>query len=228
VAERIALVHSSEPAERAAEILANSLATMAAQIGSPSLAIPGGSALAAVGLARQRLGAIWRTIRLTWTDERCVPFVDGASNRGTAYRSGALSAGDPPGDLLPLFLDGERGEDATKRVEGALAARFGGKLDAVLLGLGADGHVASLFPGAALHERALVAFVRASPKPPAQRITLTRSMLATARHAVLVVSGEAKRPALLRLLAGDVLLPATALARVSIVTDIELATEESA
>ena len=71
---------------------------------------------AMLGAARAQLGAAWRRVLLTWVDERCVPLADAGSNRGAAFRSGALDACDPPADLLPLFEAGERGEEALKRV----------------------------------------------------------------------------------------------------------------
>ena len=61
-----------------------------------------------------------------------------------------------------------------------------------------------------------------SPKPPSDRITLTRAALATARHVILVAAGEAKRDAIRRLLSGDPELPAQGLEGMVIVTDVEL------
>ena len=106
-------------------------------------------------------------------------------------------------------------------MESALDRDFDGALDVVLLGLGEDGHVASIFPGQA-SSAGRVAFVPASPKPPPERITLTRAFLATARETVLLATGEAKREALSRLLAGDPALPAHGLPGLTIVTDLAL------
>ncbi|NNL66442.1 MAG: 6-phosphogluconolactonase, partial [Myxococcales bacterium] len=87
---------------------------------------------------------------------------------------------------------------------------------------GEDGHVASLFPGRAVPRGASVAFVADSPKPPAERVTLTRALLESARTSVLVAAGEAKRAALERLLTGDPELPAQGLPGLVVVTDLEL------
>lgn len=227
MAEPITLSVTSRPAARAAELIAEALAVADARTGSARLAIPGGSALAAVGPARVRLGVIWRRVRLTWCDERCVPSAHPHSNRGMAFRSGALSHEDPPRELLPLFLDRERPENAVARVERELTGKFDGGLDVALLGLGADGHVASLFPGAVLSGTARVVLATSSAKPPSRRITLTQSMLATAADAVVFASGESKRVALVRLLDRDPALAVSALPRVSVVTDIELRSKES-
>lgn len=227
MAEAIALSVTSRPAARAAELIAAAVAVADARTGSARLAIPGGSALAAVRPARLRLGEIWRRVRLTWCDERCVPAAHPHSNRGTAFRTGALSYEDLPRELLPLLLDGERPEDAVARVERELTEGFDGGLDVALLGLGADGHVASLFPGTDLDGIARVALATSSAKPPSRRITLTQSMLATAAHAVVFASGESKRTALARLLDRDRSLAVSALPRVSVVTDVELRSKES-
>jgi 6-phosphogluconolactonase len=215
-------VRADDPVGIAGVLLADAVAAVDAARGAARLAIPGGSALAALGVAQERLAAIWPRVRLTWVDERCVPFAHAESNRGSAYRAGWLGAGRAPAHELPLFLDSERGEDAVVRVEAGLAGIFDGTLDVLLLGLGEDGHVASLFPGGSAPPGARVAFVASSAKPPPRRITLTRPMLATARCAILLAVGEAKRPAVERMLAGDPTLPASGLPGLTVVTDLVL------
>ena len=218
MADAVALLRSDDPVEVAAERLVEALARAPE---SPRLAIPGCSASLALGSAREMLGTDWARLRVTWVDERCVPRADGQSNRGAAYREGLLDETSPPASELPLYLDGESPREAVARVESALDRDFDGALDVVMLGLGEDGHVASIFPGQA-SSAGRVAFVPASPKPPPERITLTRAFLATARETVLLATGEAKREALSRLLAGDPALPAHGLPRLTIVTDLAL------
>ena len=203
--------------------LARVLAAIHVRRGSARLAIAGGSALAALETARTQAGnACWRGLQVTWTDERCVPFAHPDSNRGEAFRRGLLSAQDPVGDLLPLFLDGEDPAQACTRAQRELASRFSGGLDAVLLGLGEDGHIASLFPGHAwLGPPHLAQLVADSPKPPSCRITLSLSLLASAEYVVLVAFGASKREALRRLAKGDSALPAVSLPRLIVITDQE-------
>lgn len=225
-----ALVVDPAPFERAAELLTRVIESVLVERGSVRLAIPGGSALEAAVRARSTLGDRWRSVSLTWVDERCVSFADPESNRGTAARSGlfeATASGDPepgsarsPARVLPLFRDGESPPAAIARVEQALASGFGDALDVVLLGMGADGHVASLFPGRAEVWPGRVVHVADSPKPPSDRISLTRAFLATARHVILVAAGASKREALRRLLAGDEALPAHGLEGLVVVTDL--------
>jgi 6-phosphogluconolactonase len=93
-------------------------------------------------------------------------------------------------------------EEAARRYEPLVAAA---PLDLVLLGIGADGHTASLFPGnAALRATTYVAPVFGSPKPPPERVTLTLRALREARRVVILVSGGDKSAAVRRALAAEV------------------------
>jgi len=205
----------AEAAHRLAELLA-------AREGRLRLAVAGGSAGLVLGTARRRLGAgVWNRVRLTWVDERCVPFAHPDSNRGAAYRSGHLDGTDPPALELPLFLDGEAPAAACARVWAAFQGDFGNGLDLLLLGLGEDGHIASLFPGREWTASAGVLAVADSPKPPASRISFTLPVLARTPATVMLVLGEAKRDALQRLRKGDPTLPASRLPGLEVFTDLE-------
>ncbi len=218
---------SEKPMGEAARRLAKLLVTVDRVRKSARLAIAGGSAVNALRGARAMLPpGVWERTRLTWVDERCVPFESPDSNRGEAYRCGALSESAPPAFELPLTLDGESVEQSLARVRAGLREKFDDALDVTLLGMGPDGHIASLFPGgAALLDappdvRAL--HVPDSPKPPASRLTLTHSLLSTAVAHVLLAVGESKRDALVRLMAGDAALPAVGLSGIVLVTDVDL------
>ena len=215
------LVVAKDATQRAGVLLAAAMHAAIDDEGAARLAMPGGSAAAAVGVARQLLGDAWSHVLLTWVDERCVPFDDPDSNRGEAYRQGVLSVDAPAARELPLWLDGEEPIDAVDRVIGEWEEELRSGLDVVLLGVGEDGHVASLFPGRSPAE-GVVDFVSDSPKPPARRITRTRVALATAGDTILLATGERKREALTRLLRGDPELPAHGLPGLVIVTDQEL------
>lgn len=130
----------------------------------------------------------------------------------------------PGGSALPALAGAcAKLGDAVARVEAGLRVDFDGALDVLLLGMGEDGHIASLFPWRSLPESGLVAHVSDSPKPPPDRITLTPAALATASRAVLAAFGESKRAPLRKLLAGDPTLPAQALKGLVVVTDLDLA-----
>jgi 6-phosphogluconolactonase len=212
-----------KPAAAAAALLAPALERSDRAQGCARLAVAGGSALAALGILRSALDpGVWSRLRLTWVDERCVPVADPQSNRGEALRAGHLDPAAPPALELPLYLDGETPEAACARVAEGLRGSFQGGLDALLLGMGEDGHLASLFPGHRWDRAPDVFPVPDSPKPPPSRITLALPLLASAPVAVLLAAGAGKREALARLAAGDPTLPGTALGNLRVVTDQSL------
>ncbi len=221
-------VVDADPFDRAGELLSQALLESLKTDSRVRLAIPGGSALGVVPGVRARLGEAWQGVGLTWVDERCVPVADPESNRGAAAALGLITGGASRGDgpspahVLPLYRDAETPAEALARVRIGMQREFANQLDVVLLGMGSDGHVASLFPSREMPGQGLIAHVADSPKPPASRITLTRAALATARRVILVAAGEAKRDALRRLRAGDERLPAQGLGGLIVVTDLEL------
>ena len=222
---KVQTLGAQEAVERAAQLIAEQLRAGIANKGHASLAIPGGSALAPLARICEALGANWSRVYLTWVDERCVDFWSPDSNRGEAYRAGALDAAHPPGLELPLWLDEDTVDKATERVQHALVEEFEGALDVALLGMGPDGHIASLFPGHALlrdPESASVQHLLDSPKPPPERMTLSLSFLQKTRHSYLVALGQGKRDALLRVLQNDPELPLSHFSNLTILTDIDL------
>jgi len=133
-------------------------------------------------------------LELWYGDERCVPLDHEDSNHRAAHQT--LIAPLCIDDELVHPIDVESGGDFD-----AVAARYAASLperfDVVLLGMGPDGHTASLFPGdrAALDERERGAIHVVGPKPPPDRITLTRPVLDAARRLVVLAAGEGKAPA---------------------------------
>lgn len=156
------------------------------------IALAGGSTPRAVYLRLAEFQVRWNSWHVWWGDERLVPPDHPDSNERTAREAWLDHVPIPEAQIHPL---------RTADVE--LPERF----DLVLLGIGPDGHTASLFPGdPALEEteRPIVRVVR----PDHPRLTLTYPVINGARAAAFLVSGEGKREILAGVLAGDTSLPA--------------------
>jgi 6-phosphogluconolactonase len=147
----------------------------------------------------------WWKVDLYWGDERCVPPDDEASNYRLA-REALLDRVGAANAAYPMRCD--EGPDPYQLRVGEL-----GRFDVVHLGLGPDGHTASLFPGSAALEadpgRLVVMNEDPSGRNPYPRMTLTFAGIARAHLVIVTVSGEAKREALARVAAGDPTAPAT-------------------
>jgi 6-phosphogluconolactonase len=182
-----------ETVRRTARLIADAAASHVSHLAHVALA--GGSTPMQ---AYEQLGAAlddWSAVHLWYGDERCVPFDHPDSNHGQALDR--LQA--PGAHWHPM--PGELGPDQG-------AAQYAAELDNTILdvthlGMGPDGHTASLFPHHKLLGTSGVAVgVHDSPKPPPERITLTLDKLNESRHIMLLVTGEAKREALARVLDG--------------------------
>lgn len=148
----------------------------------------------------------WWKVDVYWGDERCVPLDDEASNYQLARRAlldrvGAANATYP--------MRCEEGPDPYQLRVGEL-----GRFDVVHLGLGPDGHTASLFPGSPALDADPGRLVTMNEDPsgrnPHRRMTLTYAGISRARLVLVTVEGEDKREALARVAAGDPAMPASA------------------
>jgi 6-phosphogluconolactonase len=147
----------------------------------------------------------WWKVDLYWGDERCVPPDDEASNYRLA-REALLDRVGAANAAYPMRCD--EGPDPYQLRVGEL-----GRFDVVHLGLGPDGHTASLFPGSAAIEadpgRLVVMNEDPAGRNPHPRMTLTFAGIARAHLVIVTVSGEAKREALARVAVGDLTAPAS-------------------
>lgn len=176
------------------------VARATARRGFLSVALPGGSVATRGFPVLAALPLPWDRVHFFWVDERAVPPSDPESNYAVAHALWLDPAGVPPGSIHRMPADDPDlaagavayGRELT-RVLGEPA-----RLDFVLLGVGPDGHVASLFPGhpALSEERRMVVPVMDAPKPPARRLTLTWPVLAGAERVVVVAFGESKARAM--------------------------------
>ena len=154
--------------------------------------------------AYERAGILrpdWSAVELWWIDERCVPPADGRSNYRIVRESLLDGLARAPAEVHRV-----RGElDPEQAAAEYDAALQGVTLDLAVMGIGPDGHTASLFPNApALDEterRAVAA--EAGMEPFVPRVTLTLPALAAARVMVYLVTGEGKAEAVGRAFAGE-------------------------
>jgi 6-phosphogluconolactonase len=188
-------------AETAAARAKSLIAGIVASTPHTRLAVPGGRTPARIFellVASQRL---LRNTEILFADERAVPLDDPGSN----YRLLKEKLLDPLGDAAPRVVPmrGDAGdlESAAREYESHLVE----PLTIVLLGIGEDGHVASLFPHSPLLDETerRVRPVYDSPKPPPRRLTLTPRALHEAAYVCVVATGAGKRDAVARALRED-------------------------
>ena len=205
--ELVVLADAEAVARAAAD---RTVALLAGRSGPLSLALSGGTTpqryyrLLAAEPYRSRLP--WQQIHVFVVDERHVS-PDHADSNYRMMREALLERVPiPPSHLHPMATDGGP-EDCATRYRGVLRDYFGDqpqRLDLVLLGMGADGHTASLFPGHPLETTESVVAVKNSPKPPPTRLTLTLPLLSQARQVWFLVTGADKAAALNRVLSEGV------------------------
>jgi len=200
-------------ARRGAGLFALAAQEGAAARGAFTVALSGGNTpralyrLLAAGAFSSKIP--WRRVHLYWGDERCVPPDDAASNYAMAKAAFVDAVRVPEGNVHRV-----RGEDAPEEAAAAYAAELARPpltapqtpglpvFDLVLLGLGADGHTASLFPHtAALAEETRLAVVdQGSGSGP--RVTFTFPVINAARRVVFVVTGGEKAGMVAQVLEG--------------------------
>ena len=204
-----------DPADLAtfvARLLLKRLARAQAHGRVPCIALTGGTIADQVHHEVARLhaeaGAVdWSLVDLWWGDERFVPAGDPERNSGQAWAAFLDAVGADPARVHEMPA-----ADGTHPDVVAAAAAYGDELrthgaglfDVVMLGVGPDGHVASLFPGYPQLDvaDAVAVPVTDSPKPPPERVSLTFGALNRAREVWFLASGEAKAAAVAAALAG--------------------------
>jgi 6-phosphogluconolactonase len=144
----------------------------------------------------------WGRSHLFFGDERFVPLDDPRSNSALLRRTLLATAPIPADHVFPVPVHLPTADAAAAGYAGTLAAAFGvtdtrrpPEFDLILLGLGEDGHTASLFPHAAslaVNDRWVVGTPPGTLPPPVDRITLTYPVLNAARQVIFLVSGENK------------------------------------
>lgn len=137
----------------------------------------------------------WQQVRIFWGDERCVSPDDEQSNQRMARAALLDKVPLPTSNIFPIVVE-ESPEKAARDYEAQLRSQFSGELprfDLILLGLGPDGHTASLFPGTAAVSEQHRWTSPATPQGQAlARITLTLPVINAAANIIFLVTGETK------------------------------------
>lgn len=135
----------------------------------------------------------WTRVYLLWSDERPVPPDHPASNYHMAMQAGLQDVGIPPQQIFRMHAEEEIVQSAKKYTEQMEHILQGGKMDLVMLGMGDDGHIASLFPGTeALSEDKQLVAANWVPKLETWRMTMTYPAFKRAELTVVYVTGAAK------------------------------------
>ena len=157
----------------------------------------------------------WESIRITFGDERCVPPDDSQSNFRMAREALFIPAAVPEKSIMRMRgeIDPEISAQQYENQLDLLAAQRGEEIyqhDLILLGLGDDGHTASLFPGTAgLEERERRVIANFVPKFSSWRLTFTFPLINHARQVCFLVNATKSAELIERVLRGDPQLPAS-------------------
>ncbi|MCW6055879.1 MULTISPECIES: 6-phosphogluconolactonase [Pseudomonas] len=204
------VAHDFDTAQQLADALAEKVAERLKQAisenGLATLVVSGGRSPVAFfqSLATQPLE--WSKVVISLADERFVPTEHADSNAGLLQRY-LLQGPVAKARFLGLYSVASSVEEAAQAADQALAELP--PIDVLILGMGDDGHTASLFPNSPNLSEALDlqgerrCLPMLAPSVPHQRLTLTRRLLASARSPILSVSGQAKLDTLRTALAGD-------------------------
>lgn len=205
-------------ARAAADLFALSAADAVTARGRFTVALSGGTTplrtYELLATDPHRVTVPWRRVHVFWGDERCVPPGHHDSNYGAAKRS-LLSRVDVPQEQVHRIPAELGAVPAAAAYEKELREFFGAGLlpafDLIVLGLGEEGHTASLFPRSpALDVTAHLAAPVMPPPPAHPRVTLTLPVLNHARHVLFLVAGSAKAQALREVFSGQGLRPVPA------------------
>lgn len=181
-----------------AETLADSLVAALHNKDRVTFAVPGGTSPGPVFDALSQVHLAWDRVNVILTDERWVPETSDRSNTALLRRT-LLTGPAAAATLLPLYAGTETPEDSLDALSDRIATAL--PIDVMLIGMGADMHTASIFPGAdrleeALSDEAPVLLPMRAPGAPEPRITLTAPVLRNAMDIHVLIMGAEKKTAI--------------------------------
>jgi 6-phosphogluconolactonase len=188
--ERIVVSEPAELARQAAEWLGLEVTRAIAERGSCALSLAGGRTPEPVYRELASGSSIdWTEVDVFFGDERAVPPDHPDSNYFMVHLALLSRVPIPAGNVHRMEAERADREAAAREYERSLPPQ----LDVLLLGMGKDGHTASLFPGsAALDERHRLVLPALGSKPPAERLTITPPVIEAARKVAVIATGEDK------------------------------------
>jgi 6-phosphogluconolactonase len=193
--EFVVLATAEEVASAAANEIADAL-----RAGARTLVLTGGTTPQRCYELLAQMELEWGRVTVLFGDERCVPPDHPDSNYLMAKKTLLDKVFPASVHRMPAELGPDEGAAEYEKVVAAYLP-----LDFVLLGVGEDGHTASLFPGhQALKAHNLVVGVDDSPKPPPERVTLTLPVLRAARRVLILATGAGKADAVAKAKRGEV------------------------
>jgi 6-phosphogluconolactonase len=198
--ELLTLPDAAAVALRAADLVAAQARSAVAERGRFTFAVSGGRTPWAMFAELTKMEVPWVTTQIFQVDERVAP--DGDADRNLMHLREAL--GSAPAEVVPMPVEEADLEAAAEDY----ARQLPGSFDLIHLGLGPDGHTASLVPGDPVLDITDHLVAVTNPYQGHRRMTLTYPGLARTAGIVWLVTGEDKRDALERLLAGDRSIPA--------------------
>jgi 6-phosphogluconolactonase len=198
--ERLIVVAAETLPEVAAQRIAQVFGRAVTGGGRASVALAGGTTPRAVYRRLAKIAEIsWEKLDIYFGDERAVPPSDAQSNYHMARETLLDAVPIPP--VQVHRMPAERPDREAAAAE--YAAQLPERLDLIILGIGEDGHTASLFPGsAALREVARKVVAVEGSKPPPWRLTVTPPVIAAAREIIVLAGGPGKAAAVARALEG--------------------------
>ncbi len=193
--------------------------------GAFKLVLAGGSTPLAAYRLLARAEANWQHWHIFFGDERCLAPEDTERNSQMARAAWLNDVAIPPEQIHTI--EAQRGgenaaADYSRVVEAAVP------FDLVILGMGEDGHTASLFPAHHHPDEAWVVAVTDAPKPPPERVSLTTRALTSTRALILLITGSAKHTAFMQWQQGESLPVARLLAMTDSHSHIELLLDSAA
>lgn len=197
----------SRLSQAAARLIARTARQAIAERGRCLAVLSGGGTPVAAYRLLTRSNLDWEHILLFWGDERCVPADDPANNYAQTREALLMKVPIPDQNIHRIRTElppSEAARDYTRLLRGfADPPLEWPRFDLVLLGLGDDGHTASLFPGSPVEAAAPVIAVTGEYQGrPAERVTLTPPVFNSARRVLFLVSGQSKSHALAGVLKG--------------------------